>query len=95
MLSKSGGDYMLGDQLTIVDFYVMAFVIVPQELGIVTIEKYNKLQQWYKRIGKIETAKKAINCFNKKIAKETKPAKESTSIFKFFLCGCFSSSSKE
>ena len=81
----------MGDQITLVDFYAMAFVIVPQELEIITIEKYERLRSWYEKLSKIDAVKKAIRNFNKKIEHETKPAPEKRSFFKSLFCSCFSS----
>ena len=58
MMKKNGGDYMLGNELTIVDFYAMVFVILPNESGAVTLESHHGLNEWYERMKQIKEAEK-------------------------------------
>ena len=65
LMKRNGGDYMMGNELTLIDFYAMVFVILPHESGAVTLDGHADLNEWYERMKQIPEAEKHRSKFVK------------------------------
>ena len=54
LIKKNGGDYILGSQITLADFYMTVWVILPIDLGIITLESNPTLAEWFDRVNGVK-----------------------------------------
>lgn len=65
VIERNGGDYILGSQLTICDFYMTVWCILLLETGSLTLDDNPTLSAWYDRMMEIPQPKKARNGYRK------------------------------
>ena len=47
LIERNGGDYILGSQLTLADFYTTVWCILPVDTGILTLDDHPTLSKWF------------------------------------------------
>ena len=64
-LQKHGGDYILGDQITICDFYMSVWIILLVETRTTNIDQHATLSAWFDRMWQIPQVNKARTKYRK------------------------------
>jgi glutathione S-transferase len=69
MIKRNGGDYLLGSQITLADFYLTVWVIPLVDLGVMTLDSNPELSNWFERVQQFKEIKDVRNKFQGMVKK--------------------------
>ena len=69
VIKRNGGDYILGSQITLADFYATVWCILPVDLGVLTLENNPTLSKWFEKVQEVKEIKNIRNKYQAMIKK--------------------------